>query len=113
MTKILLALVAALLVFSGLQSWRLSESRAAVDNLHSTVQVLGTSLAQSARASRVYHRKIAQVQAQARVATESLEKALAASPDWEATPVPPEVREALEGAIPALPEASTEQETPQ
>jgi hypothetical protein len=97
MIRILLALVAALLLVSGLQTWRLSTARDEVAKLRSTVQALEGTLVRNSRATAAHKKALVRAQAESRASTAALERALAASPavaEWAATPVPKEVQDA-------------------
>jgi hypothetical protein len=92
--KIVLTLLALAVACSVLQTWRLSESQAAEAKLRSTVQVLEVTLDRNSRATAVHRKALVQAQAKALAASQALERALAASPEWSATPVPREIQDA-------------------
>lgn len=97
MIKLLLTTLAALLLFSGLQTWRLSGSQAEAARLRYTVQALESTLARNSRASAVHRKALVTAQAEAKASAMALERAFAATPaaiEWAATPVPQEVQDA-------------------
>lgn len=94
MTKVLLAALAALLLFSGLQTWKLSNVQAEAVKLRSTVQALESTLERNSRATAVHKKALVKAQAEAQASAQALERALAASPEWAAGSVPLEVQNA-------------------
>lgn len=98
MTKYLLAGLALLCaLLTGLTAWtwqRLSDSRDEAARLRSSVQALEESAVRSSRAMAAYRLRQAASESTRVALAQALERALAASPDWAATPVPPEVQDA-------------------
>lgn len=94
MTKLLLIALAGLSLLSALQTWRLSESKAEAAKLRSTVLALESTLERNSRANAVHKKLLVQAKAEAQASAVALERALAASAEWAATPVPQEVQDA-------------------
>lgn len=98
MTKLLLAALAATLLLALGSNWltwrKLSASKAEAAKLRSTVQALEESADRSSRAMAEQRRQLARAESARVAAAQALERALAASPDWAAAPVPQEVQDA-------------------
>lgn len=94
MTKVLLAAMTVLLLFLGVQTWRLYTVQAEAVKLRSTVQSLAGTLDRNSRATAAYRKALVVAQAKAIASAAALERALAASPEWSAGSVPLEVQNA-------------------
>ena len=73
---------------------RLTAERAESAKLRSSVQVLLASADRDAQAMATQRRKLSQAVAARVASSQALERALAASATWAATPVPQEVQDA-------------------
>jgi len=90
-----LALILAAALASNWWTWqKLTASQAEATKLRSSVQALVDSAARSTRALAEQRKRLAASEVSRVAAAQALERALAASPDWAATPVPPEVQNA-------------------
>ena len=92
---LLLAAILALALGSNWLMWqKLAASKDEAARLRSSVQALEDSADRSSRAIALWKRRAAAAEASKVRSAQALERALAASPDWAAMPVPQEVQDA-------------------
>lgn len=96
--KTVLAVLALVTVGSLGSTWwlwqKLTASEETAAQLRSSVQVLEQSQARSSLAIAKQRRQLEAAERNRAAAAQALERALAASPDWAAMPVPQEVQDA-------------------